>query len=80
MSPEDRKAVAASDFQRIFTHMAGEHVTWIFWTPDADEPPDILGHGSAFMLDRRSGPMLVTAGHFYRQYLADWQHLGSLRC
>ncbi len=60
--------------------MAQRHVTWLFWTRETDLPTSILGHGSAFILDRGSGPMLVTAAHVYRQYLAHQREYGSLYC
>ena len=41
---------------------------------------DILGHGSAFILERGSGPILVTAAHVYREYLAHQREYGPLYC
>jgi hypothetical protein len=60
--------------------MAYEHVAWMFWTRRVEEPTPILGHGSAFLLDRGGGPMLVTAAHVYRQYVEDWRREGPLEC
>jgi len=60
MSPEERKVAHDSKSWRSFNDSAIEHVTWIFWARDTDDPTDILGHASAFMLDRGSGPILVT--------------------
>lgn len=76
----DRKLAAGGAFGRLFRDMAARHITWIFWTRDTPELTDILGHGSAFILDRGQGPMLVTAAHVYRQYLADLRAHGSLYC
>lgn len=80
MSFEERKAALEGEFGRSFHVSAAEHVTWIFWARDTDEPTDILGHASAFMLDRGGGPMLVTAAHVYRRYLDDQRRVGPLRC
>lgn len=80
LPPEDRKAAAAGAFGRLFRELAITHVTWIFWTRDTPGLTEILGHGSAFILDRGHGPMLVTAAHVYRQYLADQRAHGSLYC
>lgn len=80
MSLEDRKALVGGDFGRMFRDMALRHVTWLFWTRETDYPADILGHGSAFILDRGHGPMLVTAAHVFRQYLAHQREYGALYC
>jgi hypothetical protein len=80
MSLEERKVALESDFGRSFHVSAAEHVTWIFWARDTDEPTDILGHASAFILDRGGSTMLVTAAHVYRQYLDHRRWLGPLRC
>jgi hypothetical protein len=80
MSLEERKVALESDFGRSFHVTAAEHVTWIFWARDTNEPTDILGHASAFMLDRGGGPILITAAHVYRQYLDDQRRTGPLRC
>lgn len=77
---EDKKLASGGAFGRLFRDMAAAHVTWIFWARDTDAPTDILGHGSAFILDRGHGPMLVTAAHVYRQYLADHKAHGPLYC
>jgi hypothetical protein len=76
----ERKAVLEGEFGRSFHISAAEHITWIFWARDTDKPTDILGHASAFMLERGGGPMLVTAAHVYRQYLDDQQRSGPLLC
>jgi hypothetical protein len=80
MSDEERKAALASGLGEMFSRMANEHVSWIWWTRNTREPTDILGHGTAFLLERGSGPMLVTAGHVYREYLAHQREHGSLYC
>jgi hypothetical protein len=80
MSLEERKVALEGEFGQSFHISAAEHVTWIFWARDTDEPTDILGHGSAFMLDRGGGPMLITAAHVYRQYLHDQRRKGPLVC
>lgn len=80
MTLDERKAVLDSEFGRSFHVTALQHVTWIFWARDTEEPTDILNHASAFMLDRGKGPILVTAAHVYRQYMADWERVGPLRC
>src|SRR5215471_8852374 len=80
MTLEERKAALDSEFGRSFHVRAREHVTWIFWTQDSDEPTDILDHASAFMLDRGQGPMLVTAAHVYRKFVNDARRVGPLRC
>jgi hypothetical protein len=80
MTPDERKAALTSDFGRSFHVTALQHVTWIFWTPNTNEPTDILNHASAFLLGRGRGPMLITAAHVYRQYVADWEQFGSLHC
>ena len=64
----------------MFSEMAERHVTWLWWTRDTPELTDILGHGSAFILDRGKGPMLITAAHVYREYLAHQRQHGSLYC
>jgi hypothetical protein len=80
MSDEERKALLAGGFGQMFSEMAHRHVTWLWWTRDTPELTDILGHGSAFILDRGKGPMLVTAAHVYREYLAHQLEHGSLYC
>ena len=80
MSDDERKAALSGGLGQMFSEMAHEHVTWIWWTKDTTEPTDILGHGSAFILDRGSGPMLVTAAHVYREYLAHQREYGALYC
>lgn len=80
MTPDERKAALDSEFGRSFHVTALQHVTWMFWARDTEEPTQILNHASAFMLDRGRGPMLVTAAHVYRQYVADWERFGPLRC
>ena len=80
MNLDERKAALEGEFGRSFHVSAAEHVTWIFWARDTDEPTDILGHASAFMLDRGSGSILVTAAHVYRRYLDDQRQIGPLRC
>jgi len=75
MSLEERKVALESAFGRSFHVTAAEHVTWIFSARDTNEPTDILGHASAFMLDRGGGPILITAAHVYRQYLDDQRRL-----
>jgi len=80
MTPDERKAALTSDFGRSFHVTASRHVTWIFWAQDTSEPTNILNHASAFMLDRGRGPMLITAAHVCRQYLADWDQFGPLYC
>jgi hypothetical protein len=80
MTLDERKAALDSEFGRSFHVTVLQHVTWIFWARDTDKPTDILNHASAFLLDRGQGPMLVTAAHVYRQYLADWDRVGPLRC
>jgi hypothetical protein len=80
MSDEERKAALSGGLGEMFSEMAHEHVTWIWWTKDTTEPTDILGHGTAFILDRGSGPMLVTAAHVYREYLAHQREHGALYC
>lgn len=80
MTPEERKAALSGEFHRSLHISAAEHVTWVFWTRETDEPTEVLGQGSAFILDRGSGPMLVTAAHVYRQFLADAEAHGPLYC
>jgi hypothetical protein len=80
MSDEERKTLLAGGLGRMFSEMANKHVTWIFWGKDTPELTDILGHGSAFILDRGSGPMLVTAAHVYREYLEHQREHGPLYC
>ena len=80
MSLEERKVALESEFGRSFHITAAEHVTGIFWARDTNEPTEILGHASAFMLDRGGGPMLITAAHVYRRYLDDQRRIGPLRC
>lgn len=80
MTLDERKAALNSEFGRSFHLTAAQHVTWIFWTQDTEEPTEILGHASAFMLDRGSRPILVTAAHVYKQYVYDWERTGPLRC
>lgn len=80
MSDEERKALLAGGLGQMFSKMASRHVTWLWWTRDTPELTDILGHGSAFILDRGQGPMLVTAAHAYREYLAHQREHGSLYC
>lgn len=80
LSDEEKKLASGGAFGRLFRDMAATRVTWIFWTRDTDEPTDVLGHGSAFILDRGEGPMMVTAAHVYRQYLADRRAYGPLYC
>jgi len=79
MSLEERKMALEGEFGRSFHISAAEHVTWIVWARDTNEPTDLLGHASAFMLDRGGGPMLITAAHVYRQYLDDQRRIGPLR-
>jgi hypothetical protein len=80
MTLEERKAALDSEFGRSFHVSARQHVTWIFWAQDSDEPTDILDHASAFMLDSGQGPMLVTAAHVYRKFVDDTRRVGPLRC
>jgi hypothetical protein len=80
MSLDERKIVLQGDFGRSFHISAAEHVTWIFWAQDAEGLVDILGHASAFMLDRGDGPILVTAAHVYRQYLDHRKKIGPMYC
>jgi hypothetical protein len=80
MSNDERKAALAGGVGEMFSRLANQHVTWIWWTRDTDELTDILGHGSAFILNRGHGPMLVTAGHVFREYLAHQRQYGSLYC
>jgi hypothetical protein len=80
MSVDERKNALTSEFGRSFHTGASQHVTWIFWTRAAEGPTTILGHGSAFILDRSDTLMLVTAAHVYRQYLADQRREGPLYC
>jgi hypothetical protein len=80
MSSEERKAALAGGVGQMFSEMANRHVTWIWWTRETSEPTDILDHGTAFILDRGKGPMLVTAAHVYRQYLAHQRQYGALYC
>ena len=80
MTLDERKLVLSGEFGRSFHTSAIEYVTWIFWTRETDQPTDILGHGSAFLLDRGSGPMLVTAAHVYRQFVEDAKSHGPLYC
>jgi hypothetical protein len=80
MSLAERKAALESEFGRSFHITAAEHVTWLFWARDTDQPTEILGHASAFLLDRGGGPMLITAAHVYRQYLDDQRREGPLIC
>jgi hypothetical protein len=80
MSDEGRKALLTGGLGQMFSEMANRHVTWIWWTKDTPTLTDLLGHGSAFILDRGSGPMLVTAAHVYREYLAHQREHGPLYC
>lgn len=80
MSDEGRRAAFAGELGQMFSEMANRHVTWIFWTKADTQEADILGHGTAFILDRGVRPVLVTAGHVYRQYLADQREHGRLHC
>jgi hypothetical protein len=80
MSLDEREAALDGEFGRSFHISAGEHVTWIFWARDTKEPAEILGHGSAFILNRGGRLMLVTAAHVYRQYLNDQRREGRLYC
>jgi hypothetical protein len=80
MSDEERRALFAGEFGKMFSEMASRHVTWLWWTTESSKPTDILGHGSAFILDRSHGAMLVTAAHVYRQYLAHQREHGPLYC
>lgn len=80
MTADERKAALAGDFGRMFSELANQHVTWLWWTKDTPELTDILGHGTAFVLERGQGPMLVTAAHVYREYLAHQREYGSLYC
>jgi hypothetical protein len=80
MSNEERKALLAGGLGQMFSEMANKHVTWIFWAKDTPELTDILGHGSAFILDRGNGPLLVTAAHVYREYLEHQREHGPLYC
>ena len=80
MSLDERKAALSGDFGRSFHITAAEHVTWIFWTRATEGLTDILGHASAFLLDRGKGPMLVTAAHVFRQYMEDMGRFGGLYC
>ena len=41
MSLEERKAALESDFGRSFHVTAAEHVTWIFWARDTNEPTEV---------------------------------------
>jgi hypothetical protein len=80
MTDDERKAALAGGMGQMFSEMANRHVTWIWWTRDTSEMTDILGHGTAFILDRGTGPMLVTAAHVYREYLAHQRQHGTLYC
>jgi hypothetical protein len=80
MSLDERKTALEGEFGRSFHVSAAQHVTWIFWTRDTNEPTKTLGHGSAFILDRGGDLMLVTAAHVYRQYLDHQQREGPLYC
>jgi len=80
MTLDERKIALSGDFGSSFHGSAAEHVTWIFWTRDTTGPTDILGQGSAFLLDRGQGPILVTAGHVYKQYVEDADRFGPLYC
>lgn len=80
MSLMERKAALQGDFGRSFGISAAEHVAWIFWTKDSEEPTSILDQGSAFILDRGNGPMLVTAAHVYRGFLEHSEKFGPLYC
>jgi hypothetical protein len=80
MSLEERKVALESEFGRAFHVSAAEYVTWIIWARAESELTDVLGHASAFMLDRGGGPMLVTAAHVYRKYLDDQRRVGPLHC
>jgi hypothetical protein len=80
MSVEERRAHLGGEFGRMFREMAHRHVTWLFWARETTGLTDILGHGSAFILDRGLGPMLVTAAHVYRHYLAHREEHGPLYC
>jgi hypothetical protein len=80
MSREELNVALAGDVGKAFSEMAQRHVTWLFWTKNTLQPTNILGQGTAFILDRGSGPMLVTAAHVYRQYLDDQKKFGDLYC
>jgi hypothetical protein len=80
MTDDERKAVLESEFGRSFHISAAEHVAWIFWTRDIDEPSEILDQGSAFILRREDNLFLVTAAHVYRGYLEDRKDHGRLYC
>jgi hypothetical protein len=80
MSLEERKVALEGEFGRSFHVTAMDHAMWIFWARDTNEPADVLGHASAFLLDRGNGPILVTAAHVYRQYLDHQRRVGPLRC
>jgi hypothetical protein len=80
MSLDERKVVLDGPFGRSFHISAAAHVVWIFWTRDTDQPTEILDQGSAFILDRGGGPLLVTAAHVYRGYLRDRERHGALYC
>jgi hypothetical protein len=80
MTLDERKVALDGQFGRSFHISANQHVTWIFWARATSEPTKILGHGSAFILDRGGRLMLVTAAHVYRQYLDDQRREGPLHC
>lgn len=80
MTDDERKTALEGGIGQLFSEMANRHVTWIWWTRDTPYSTDILGHGSAFILERGSGPMLVTAAHVYRKYLAHQREYGPLYC
>jgi hypothetical protein len=80
MTPEERETALDGEFGRFFHISAAKHVTWIFWTRETDGPTEVLGQGSAFILDRGAGPLLVTAAHVYRRFLADAELHGPLYC
>jgi hypothetical protein len=80
MSLDERQIALEGEFGRSFHVSAAKHVTWIFWARDTDESTDVLGHASAFILDRGGNLMLVTAAHVYKQYLDHRGQFGPLRC
>lgn len=80
MAPEERKIALNGEFHRSLHRGAAKHVTWIFRTRETSAPTEVLGQGSAFILDRDSGPMLITAARVYRQFLADAERHGPLYC
>ncbi|HWS09505.1 MAG TPA: hypothetical protein VN362_16835 [Xanthobacteraceae bacterium] len=73
LSDDEKKLLAESDFTRRMHDDGAAHITWLFWRGEhriIGAPPVVHG-ASAFLLDCGRGPFVVTAGHVYRQFLAD---------